>query len=116
MTSRIELPEIASIGEPPLVEDLDSEVDAFLQHHLFLLPVLRDAVRPLSEIFGKDTRINVYVEAGDSENDGEYLVIAVQTTLPVDDADQLLETFDTTWWLANLPSAKDKLLFTLEFV
>ena len=44
------------------------------------------------------------------------LVVAVETTLPVDEADRRLEGFDTTWWLANLPRAQGKLFFTLDFV
>ena len=46
----------------------------------------------------------------------DELVVAVETTLPVDEADRRLEVFDTTWWLANLPRAQGKLFFTLAFV
>jgi hypothetical protein len=91
-------------------------VEAFLARYPFLVPLLTEALGPLGDAFGTDTPLLVAVERDPEVADWHELMVAVQTTLPADEADRRLEAFDTTWWLANLPRAQGKLFFTLAFV
>ncbi len=109
-------PAVVSAEQSPLAEDFDPEVDVFLKCYPFLLLLLKESVDPLREIFGDETMLSVSVETDPEVEDWEYLVIAVRTTLPADQAQAQLDAFDAAWWLDNLPRAQGKLLFTLEFV
>lgn len=129
MAAVLELPEIPKLyeshlaavdrkseAERPLSEDDLDEVWDFLDHHLFLVPVLKEALVFLSDIFGEKGQGSIFVETDPEVEDWEYLVVAIHTQLPANQAEVQLKTFDETWWLENLPRARDKLLFTLEFV
>src|SRR5712691_4503259 len=102
--------------QTPPVEDFDPDVDAFLTRYPFVVSLLRECIDPLWEIFGDQTTLSVTVEADPEVEDWEYLVIAVRTTLPADEAQARLDAFDAVWWLDALPRAQGKVLFTLEFV
>ena len=102
--------------QTPPVEDFDPDVDAFLTRYPFVVSLLRECIDPLWGIFGDQTTLSVTVEADPEVEDWEYLVIAVRTTLPADEAQARLDAFDTAWWLDALPRAQGKVLFTLEFV
>jgi len=130
MTLVLELPEIIRLyppqperghhelaTEPPCQdEDLYLEGWAFLDRHLFLVPVLKEAFGPLRDIFGEKGKASLSVTTDPEVEDWEYLVVAIHTTLPADQAQAQLDAFGEAWWLENLPRAKGKLLFTLEFV
>ena len=116
VASALPLPPVARAEQTPPVEDFDPEVDAFLKRYPFLLLLLKESVDPLGEIFGDETMLSVSVETDPEVEDWEYLVIAVRTTLPAEQASAQLDAFDAAWWLEHLPRAQDKLLFTLEFV
>jgi hypothetical protein len=111
---------VLSLGETPwtarYVTHDPEAVNAFLTCHPFLVPVLTDALGPLADAFGAETPLVVAVETDPEVAGWEELRVAVETTLPVDEADRRLEAFATTWWLANLPRAQGKLFFTLAFV
>ena len=107
---------MARAGPTSPVEDFDPEVDAFLTRYPFLVLLLKESVGPLWEIFGDPTTLSVTVETDPEVEDWEYLVIAVRTTLPADQAQAQLDAFGAAWWLDTLPRAQGKLLFTLEFV
>lgn len=111
---------VLTLGETPwtarYVTHDPEAVHAFLTLHPFLVPVLTDALGPLENAFGAETPLVVAVERDPEVAGWDELVVAVETTLPVDEADRRLEVFDTTWWLANLPRAQGKLFFTLAFV
>ena len=111
---------VLTLGETPwtarYVTHASEAVSAFLARHPFLVPVLTDALGPLADAFGAETPLVVAVERDPEVAGWEDLRVAVETTLPVDEADRRLEGFDTTWWLANLPRAQGKLFFTLDFV
>ena len=98
------------------VTDDPAAVEAFLARYPFLGPLLLEALGPLGEAFGDDTPLVVALETDPEVPGWEELVVLVETTLPVDEADRRLEVFDTTWWLDHLPQAQGKLFFTLEFV
>jgi hypothetical protein len=111
---------VLTLGETPwtarYVTHDPEAVSAFLTRHPFLVPVLTDALGPLADAFSADTPLVVSVETDPEVAGWEELVVTVQTTLPVEEADRRLEVFDTMWWLANLPRAQEKLSFTLAFV
>jgi len=98
------------------VEDFDPEVDAFLKRYPFLVRLLKESAEPCRRHFGETALLSVTVENDPEVESWEYLVIAVQTALPADQAQAQLDAFDAAWWLENLPRAQGKLLFTLEFV
>jgi hypothetical protein len=110
------LPPVVRAGQPPPGEDFDPEVDAFLNRYPFLGLLLMESVDPLKAHFGETAMLSLTVEADPEVADWEYLVIAVRTTFPADQAQAQLEAFDADWWLEKLPYAQGKLLFTLEFV
>jgi hypothetical protein len=116
MASVLALPDMPRIGQVSVGDTFDPDVDAFLERYPFLLPMLKEAVDPLMKIFGETTFLSVTVEADPEVDDWDYLVVAVLTTLPAEEAQAKLDTFGTTWWLEHLPRAQGKLLFTLEFV
>ena len=117
MASVLELPSLVSAEQTGLAEDFDPEVDAFLKRYPFVLLVLKDAIGPLWEIFsGKRQGVSVYLETDPEVEDWEYLVFALRTPLPSDQAQAQLDAFGDAWWLENLPRAQGKLLFTLEFI
>ena len=91
-------------------------VAAFLERYPFLIPLLTEALGPLTEAFGTATPLVVAVETDPEVAGWVELRVDVETTLPADEADRRLEAFDTAWWLDNLPRAEDKLFFTLAFV
>ena len=111
---------VLALGETPqtarYVTHDPEAVSAFLARYPFLVLVLTDALGPLGDAFGAETPLVVAVETDPEVAGWDELVVAVETTLPVDEADRRLEVFDTTWWLANLPRAQGKLFFTLAFV
>jgi len=106
----------AASALPLPLEDFDPEVDAFLKRYPFLLPLLKESVDQLRAHFGETTTLSVMVETDPEVEDWEYLVIAVRTTLPADQAQAQLDAFGAAWWLDKLPCAQGELLFTLEFV
>ena len=110
------LPPVACVEQTPPVEDFDPEVDAFLTRYPFLVPLLRESVDPLRKIFGNKGTLSVYVETDPEVEGWEYLVIAIRTTFPADQAQAQLDAFDADWWLNKLPHAQGKVLFTLEFI
>lgn len=114
------MPAVLALGETQCTAQYvthDPEaVGAFLTRHPFLVPVLTEALGPLGDAFGTDTPLVVAVETDPEVAGWEELRVAVETTLPVDEADRRLEAFATTWWLANLPRAQGQLFFTLAFV
>jgi hypothetical protein len=110
------LPPVASAGQTPPVEDFDPEVDAFLNRYPFLILLLKESVDPLKAHFDETAILSVTVETDPEVEDWEYLVIAVRTTLPADEAQARLDAFDAAWWLDALPRAQGKVLFTLDFV
>lgn len=108
------------LGEMPqtaryVTHDPDA-VEAFLAAYPFLVPLLTEALDPLEEAFGPETPFVVALERDPEVAGWEELRVDVETPLPVDEADRRLETFRTTWWLAQLPRAQGKLFFTLAFV
>ena len=111
---------VLTLGETPCtvhyVTHDPEAVEAFLARSPFLVPLLTEALGPLGDAFGTDTPLVVAVETDPEVAGWEELRVAVETTLPVDEADRRLEAFTTTWWLANLPRAQGKLFFTLAFV
>lgn len=116
MASVLALPDMHRIGQVSLGDNLDPDIDAFLERYPFLLPLLREALPPLMKILGETTFLSITVETDPEVDDWAYLVVAVLTTLPVEEAQAKLDAFDATWWLKHLPRAQGKLLFTLEFV
>ena len=116
MASVLALPEMDSVGQVSPRENLDPAIDAFLKRYPFLLPVLKEALDPLRKTFGETATLSVAVETDPEVEDWEYLVVAVRTTLPAEEAQTQLDAFDASWWLEHLPRAQGKLLFTLEFV
>ena len=111
---------VLTLGETPetarYVTHAPAAVEAFLVRYPFLVPLLTEALGPLVDAFGTDTPLVVAVETDPEVADWEELRVTVETTLPVDEADRRLEAFATTWWLAHLPQAQEKLFFTLAFV
>jgi hypothetical protein len=91
-------------------------VAAFLARYPFLTSLLTEALGPLRMAFGPDTPFVVAVDIDPEVPGWEELRVDVETTLPVEEADQRLEAFDTAWWLEHLPRAQGKLFFTLAFV
>ena len=116
VTSELPFPPAASAEQTPPVEDVDPEVDAFLRRYPFLVPLLKESVDPLKKIFGDRGTLSIYVETDPEVEGWEYLVIAIRTTLPADQAQGQLDTFGSMWWLEHLPHTQGNVLFTLEFV
>ena len=111
---------VLALGETPetarYLTDDPAAVEAFLVRYPFLVPLLTEALGPLGDTFGSDTPLVVAVERDPEVADWQELRVTVETTLPVDEADRRLEAFTTTWWLAQLPRAQEKLFFTLSCV
>jgi hypothetical protein len=111
---------VLTVGETPMTAQYltrePEAVAAFLERYPFLLPLLTEALGPLREAFGPETPLVVAVDIDPEVAGWEELRVDVETALPVDEADQRLEAFATTWWLENLPRADGKLFFTLAFV
>ena len=124
MPTVLALPEISNIYQPGELgttparpdEVVDPEIWAFLDHHFFLMPVLRDADGPLRDAFGERTHVSISIETDPEVEGWEYLVMAIRTTLPALQAQAQLDAFGDAWWLENLPRAQGLLLYTLEFV
>ena len=68
-------------------------MNTFLERYLFLRPMLKEALDPLRKIFGETTTLSVYVETHPEVDDWEYLVIALRTTFPADQARAQLDAF-----------------------
>lgn len=111
---------VLTVGDPPMIAQyLTREPDAvtaFLARYPFLQPLLTDALGPLRAAFGPEPSFMIAVDIDPEVVGWEELRVDVETTLPVDEADQCLEVFDTAWWLEHLPRAQGKLFFTLAFV
>ena len=91
--SQLTLPPVASAGQTLPAVDFDPEVDAFLTRYPFLLPLLKESVDQLRAHFGATTTLSVTVETDPEVDEWEYLVIAIRTTLPADQAQGQLDAF-----------------------
>lgn len=109
-------PPEARAAPAPAVAAFDPEVDAFLDRYPFVVLLLKESVEPLRAHFGETAILSVTVENDPEVAGWEYLVIALRTTLPADQAQAQLEAFGAAWWLDALPRAQGQVLFTLEFV
>jgi hypothetical protein len=89
-------------------------VSAFLAGHDFLLPLLIEAHRKVSEYFGTDPTTRLEVLA-DPENPSDVSLYAfIKTFLPHTDAVAQLDSFDREWWLNALDRAHHKLVIDVE--
>ena len=89
---------------------------AFLQRHPVVYQLLREAEAPLRAIFGADVTLALTVESDPEIPGWTYLVASIETTLPGEQAQACLATFDASWWLAQTPRAQDALVFDLAVV
>jgi hypothetical protein len=111
---------VLTLGGPPqtarYVTNDPAGVEAFLARYPFLAPLLTEALPALEAAFGAERPFVVAVERDPEVAGWEDLVVLVETPLDVEAAATRLDTFETTWWLDQLPRAQGKLFFTLEFV
>jgi hypothetical protein len=111
---------VLTLDGPPqtarYVTDAPEAVEAFLARYPFLAPLLTEALPQLEAAFGADTPFVVAVDRDPEVAGWEDLVVLIETPLDVEAAADRLDTFETTWWLDQLPRAQGKLFFTLEFV
>ena len=92
----------------------DSSVSAFLTGHRALLQILFEAADHLKLCFGSDAVLNLRTRIDDSGAQTLYVVAMWRGS--VLDVRQALSRFDDTWWLAHLPRASGRLVFTYELV
>ena len=101
------LAEEYALGDAP-------RVAAFLRRHLFLLPLLLAAARPLEEHFpGASVVLDVRT---DPDGDGQPTLVAAIAphTEPEEAVAAFLRFFDA-WWMDAEPEAHNKLVFVLEY-
>lgn len=93
----------------------------FLDEHAFLVPVLFEAFArilerfPLSRLFLEVVVDPEIAQADDAKVDGEQLILAIATSLEVEEAMNRLERLDNDWWLEVLPHTQGRLCVNLEF-
>lgn len=94
----------------------NQEVQEFLQANEHVAPLLLEAWARIAENFGPDTSVVLEVRQDPEEDSDPRLFAAIQTKLPPDEARRREARFDEEWWLENLPRARRKVNFCLQYV
>ena len=92
-------------------------IAAFLaKHEEGLLELLYEGIQHLRKAFPEHRSFVLTLEADHELPDWEYLVVSVQTPLPVEEANARLNAFADAWLLGHVAQIGDKLLFDLEYL
>jgi hypothetical protein len=68
--------------------------------------VKREALNRIPLVTGFSVSRPAYIES----NEADYIVLTIETSLPINDALDALDSFDDGWWIANMRRSCGKLL------
>lgn len=93
-----------------------TEVESFLERHLFLTNVLLSAYEKIHEYFDPDSQLGLKVVNDPDAGEDQRMFVLIWTSMSPEDAlDQLDELYED-WWLNALPDAGHKLSIDVEYL
>ena len=93
--------------------DEPKEVQAYLERHPHLVPLLSDVATALARFFPSEEPLRLQV-IDDADTRTEHLYAIVRTSLPPDEAEERLDRLDEEWWLNAAAMAKGDLTIDVE--
>ncbi len=79
----------------------EKEVEAFLEKHPYLVPLLLEAREQVARYFGPETPVMLKVFYDSEDDEGAELFGLIQSKLSYEEARERLAQFDQGWWLEN---------------
>ena len=91
-------------------------ISGFIARNLFLVDLLKDARRKISEYFGDEFIPRLKISYIPESNILDELWVLIPTKLPVSQALDMLDRFDEEWWLDASERADCKMNIKMEYV
>lgn len=93
-----------------------ASVTSFISKNPFLIPVLLNARNSIAEHFEGNTPLALEVFSDPEEPEADQLFLFIQTSLSAEQARERLRRLDMGWWVATVPSVRNKLTIDTELV
>lgn len=91
-------------------------VSSFLRDNPFLSDILLGAYYNAKSRFDKNTSLVLEVFSDPDEPRSDQLFLFIQTPLPAEQARERLRQLDREWWIAMVPTVRNKLTIDTELV
>lgn len=91
-------------------------VDSFLCDNPFLTSILLNARHNIAERFEDNPSLALEIVSDPEEPGADQLFLFIQTSLPPEQARERLRRLDREWWLAVVPTVRNKLTIDTELV
>lgn len=107
------------LGQPAAVDEFvmvrDVRVYEILERNLFVRPIMDDGIRVARSIFGAACAIAIEVYEDRSGGDDLQIFVMLRPTADEDVARDLLDRFDSSWWIEHVAATHGVLAFALEY-
>jgi hypothetical protein len=103
-----------SAAQTALVVVRDERVYDILNRNLFLRPIIVDGIRVARDIFGGSCAVALEVYEDPSGADDLQIFVMLRAPAAYETARELIEQFDTSWWVDHVAATRGLLAFALE--
>ena len=95
--------------------DASQQIAAFLAKHPGLQEILTEGLEHFHQAFPESDRFTIALETDPESSDWAYVVVSVQTALPVPEAHDRMNAFTWGWLQEHTAQLGDTVLFDVEY-